>query len=151
MLSALLLPTDVVSGNLKVILALCHSLRLHFEGSSPKRELHTLHSARLHLYPSAYLIWCNSDALFALPPLLACLFIFAAPLTIESLLLFFSPLWPVVSSHGSLSHMPASHFPASKSTKPSKLSYTSLERDDMELLAWVGSTIHRKIPDYSRY
>ena len=85
----LMLPTDVVSGNLKVILALCHSLRLHFEGSSPKRELHALHSARMDLFPSAYLIWCNSYALFALPPLLACLIIFAALLTIESLLLFF--------------------------------------------------------------
>lgn len=85
----LMLPTDVVSGNLKVILALCHSLRLHFEGSSPKRELRALHSARMHPFPSPYLIWCNSYALFALPPLLAYPFIFSTPLTIESFLLFF--------------------------------------------------------------
>ena len=57
----------------------------------------------------------------------------------------FSPLWPIVSSQGN------SRIPTSKFLKPSRLSYTSLERDDMELLAWVGSTIHRKIPDYSRY
>lgn len=50
-------PEDIVRGNLKVILALCHSLRHQLEGSSPKFNSHDINDAGKRTRP-----WKSNDA-----------------------------------------------------------------------------------------